>query len=330
MTKKEMVSRFSLLIFCGVVASGCASEQQSVSVSSAATPAQKPKHAQKQRVAWVREVEFSPDQTLFAIIKRIDGVKGINGEIEVWDARQKRQVVRRNSSLIVSNVSFLGQNQLAVLGGDSLQIWSIVPLKLKRTLKLKNYSQVLATSRSGRMLATESQIWQGRDLSIGSFIQSREKEFIRTVAISPDEKTIVTGAWDVEFGIEGFDAKTGRKIWETTDGQQSNAAFSPDGRVVGVGTTRGIVLLAPKTGRRIRTLGQSYGGQFWFMDNETIVQINEGEKLHKERTLVTYAVSTGKILRTEPPLGEHEFISPNGKIRFQLVGDEKTVKFQQE
>ena len=155
-----------------------------------------------------------------------------------------------------------------------------------------------------------------------SKLQTSESDFVRAAIFSPDEKLLVTGAWDTTHdGIEAFDARTGRVLWKADGDQEGNIVFSPNGRFVAASTTGGIVLLRAKDGKLIRQIGKSNGGEIRFLSNQVLEQ-------DSEKTRLTFRVADGKLLKSQLIAGlDSEYSSPDGSVRFRVVGEEKWVRF---
>lgn len=313
-----------------MVLAGCAPAAKTpvkVATNPTAKPTTKPPI---KREVILRAVEFSPDNQHFVVAKRIttSESEGYISSIEVWDAKKRQPISKWSIKGIAAGIAFMPDNRLAIWNNPKLEIWNWKKPQRVKTMLGKSSQDVLTVSSSGQLLASSGTIWRVEDGKTKTLIRSDTSVpvamFVRVAAFSPNEKILVTGAWDVDNGVEGFDVQTGRRIWQAEGDQEGNIAFSPTGKIVAVVTTAGIVLLKPATGRKIRLIKRDdvrYGANIRFLDAKTLVFTGE-------KSRVFYAIPSGKILKKEKySRNDNEVFAPDDSFGLRFVGAEKTVKF---
>lgn len=130
--------------------------------------------------------------------------------------------------------------------------------------------------------------------------RGEKSELIYALAVSPDDKTVVTaglGGWTL------WDIKTGKPLWENASGSSlgdsaTGVAFSPEGKRVAVATMGGELLIgdvATKTRLRKQTVaaGQRLICVAWSDDGKWLATDGESLKDHQE-SVTLWDAETGQ------------------------------------
>jgi WD40 repeat protein/basic membrane lipoprotein Med (substrate-binding protein (PBP1-ABC) superfamily)/DNA-binding SARP family transcriptional activator len=192
---------------------------------------------------WVNDVAFSPDGTRLATGS--DDWLAI-----VWDAQTGEELVAiTDHAYPVEAVAFsAGGAQLVAAGGvgNTALVWNLA--SLERVLTVRGHAALIndvAVSPDGMLLATASedgtaQIWDIEKGQTSHTLLGHTAQVVG-VAFSPDGARLATASmdgtakvWDASAGDELITLPVADDTW------LSSVAFSPDGRLLGVGSGHGI------------------------------------------------------------------------------------------
>jgi WD40 repeat protein len=204
--------------------------------------------------AWVHTVAFLPDRKTLVSM-------AADGSIIVWDTALRKPLRQGDASGTRAwclAVSPDGKTLAVGCHNKTVQLWDAATLKVVRTFQADGSVRGLAFSPDGRRLAAVSgdepdmrsaALVQGQgagvwDVTAGQRLLHLDghEGTVKTVAFSPDGKTIATGGADYTTRL--WDAATGkelRKFGGPTTPVES-VVFSPDGKLLAAaargGTTR--------------------------------------------------------------------------------------------
>ncbi|MCC6549557.1 MAG: caspase family protein [Ignavibacteriaceae bacterium] len=189
-------------------------------------------HALEGHKDWVTTINISPDRRYM-----VSGSS--DNTIKIWDWKSARLVrtLGGQTSIVISTL-ITPDNKFFQYAIDNGKIykWESTSGKVVKTINTDSYRGALAMSKDGRYLVTgvdypygPVNIWQ---LESGELIRSLRghEEEVRYVAISPDNKYIISASIDGAI-----------KIWENPSGKQHSSysdyeygvkivSFSPDGK----------------------------------------------------------------------------------------------------
>jgi WD40 repeat protein len=278
--------------------------------------------------SWVYSVAFSPDG------KSLASGSGDN-TIKLWDPSTGAELrALEGHSRPVNSVAVSPDgNTLASGSLGTVKLWN-VSTEL-RTLKGDGYWVHSVTFGAGNTLASGSnggkvKLW---DVSTGIELRTVKGQFdsLRSVAFSPDGKTLAIGIGDSAPGKEGGTIK----LWDVSTDREmrilkghtytvEKVAFSPDGKTLASGSWDHTVRLWDfATGKELRTLiGHS-------RQVEPVAFSPDGKTLASgswDETVKMWDVATGTLLHTleghSKPVESVAF-SPDGKT---LASGSDTLK----
>jgi RNA polymerase sigma factor (sigma-70 family) len=130
-------------------------------------------------------------------------------------------------------------------------------------------------------------------------IRFRHGDTISSIALSPNDRTLLTASRD--HTVRLWDVATGREVrrFSGHENQRSNdspsAAFSPDGKIVGVGlgSSEPICLWDAATGKKLRELESphsSWGHLAFSLDGKTLAAASERHRI------AVWDAATGRLL----------------------------------
>jgi WD40 repeat protein/tRNA A-37 threonylcarbamoyl transferase component Bud32 len=231
----------------------------------------------------VRAVAISPDGELIASVSC--GDKGPPhekaDELKLWDvATGRERPVDKERASNVRSVAFAPDSKTVATGSfyGEITLWEVATGKVIREFQAYHVGEVisLSFSKDGTSLVSgEGQSWDRRqdgdyvclwDVSTGKkrFTLGHSRR-VRSVAYSPDGTTVASGGyeltviWDVATGQRNFAFDKSDALAPTDDdlslGTDTNSVtFSPDGKVLAVGSLQETSLWDVSTGRRVLTL----------------------------------------------------------------------------
>ena len=207
---------------------------------------------------YVRSVAFSPDGKYVA-------TGGDDKTIKLWEVSTKKVIKTLKGHVgEVTAVAFSPDGKYIVSGDNkedsALKLWEVSSGREVRSLEgqLAVYSLTFSLDGkhviSGGLSHDETiKLW---DVSTGRVTRvfSGHRDWVRTAAISPDGKYVVSGGDDKTIKL--WDVSSGRKV-RTFQGHGSRisaVAFSPDGKHVVSGSGETLKLWDVSSGRDIKTI----------------------------------------------------------------------------
>jgi WD40 repeat protein len=232
----------------------------------------------------VASVAFSPDDTTV-----VSGSWDKSGKL--WDARRGSELhTLRGHMGLVRAVAFSPEGKTVVSGSEdnTLKLWDVATGRELMTIG-RNLGRVesVAFSHDGKILAAGNdhgnvELWDvsdgrelltlGRDswdLDAGAAAQGIPASEIRSLAFSPDGKTLVSGSSDQEIKV--WDVASGREKYVIAgdSGSVTSVAFSRDGKNLASGSRDKTVKIWRVTdGVRLATLTSFNDGQWAVVDSD--------------------------------------------------------------
>lgn len=210
-----------------------------------------------------RSVAFSPDANRIALA-------GFDGTLRLLDGSTGREMltIYAHPSLVAAVVFSPDGHRLASASYDhTVRIWNATPLtgdpQAAYCVTLQEHKELVsgvAFSPDGRWFASASwdstvKVWEvsGRAMKLRCTLRGH-KENVVAVAFSSDNRPLASASWDNTVKLWDLQAPEGDSLTErrTIRCRQRVASirFSPDGRFLAVGQSRGIAIYVPITGEQ--------------------------------------------------------------------------------
>lgn len=157
----------------------------------------------------IEQLTISPDGQTFV-------TRSGRKTVKIWDintGKLKATLPNPDDSQIAFMIFSPDGQTLLTNSWSSTKIWNLKTGELKTTIATSDSQRGLAISRDGQTLVSKSsgtlQIW---DLKTGKYktalVNPNDKEYVNSVAISPDGQTIVSSNWNSDNKPEKI------KIWQ--------------------------------------------------------------------------------------------------------------------
>jgi WD40 repeat protein len=240
----------------------------------------------------LREVRLPPvPADLMGVVSpdgRLLAFQEMPGTLTLWDLTRNQRRHQFSAGEFWPQAAFApdGRNLATGFGNGEVWVWDVVASKGRVLGRHARPIYSLAFSADGTLLSCSPdgsvRLW---DLATG-----RERSPISVpgsvlgAALSADGRVVATWTDDdpgPDRGLEFWDAATGKpaKGWTPPAEKQVRAAqFSPDGKIVTVGTNDGVLLWDPLAGRRLRTLPRASGIGLTFSPDGTTVAVLGGAR----------------------------------------------------
>jgi WD40 repeat protein len=260
-----------------------------------------------------------------------------------WQDAQLIRTINTDSQQVTA-IAITPNGENIVSGGDNgtITVWELNTGKLIRTLPGQSGSNVspytiisLDISPNGQTLASAGGV-DGQDVKLwnlktGELVRTinRDNWFVKSVAFSPDGKSLALGYWNTALGkpqIEVLNFSTGESSYKFQGSSQSNLTveFSPDGKTLVSGNEDSTIQLWDLgTGKLIRSLNQGE-------PVKAIAFSQNGKTLLSEsltQTLKIWNLETGELISTPIETTGFVFVNavafnPKGEIVASGLGGE--------
>jgi RNA polymerase sigma factor (sigma-70 family) len=252
---------------------------------------------------------------------------GHDGQTHLWDpatGKEIRQFKDKGISVRCAVLSPDGRTLATATVDKEIQLWEMATGKMLRRLTgHKEPIRSLAFSPDGKLLASGSD-----DFSVGPIclwetatgkvhrrlpqdpkeVQKRQTHNVRTLAFSPDGKTLTAGTGD--YGLHLWDVVTGKKLHEMPgtgsitlssyhDGGIQCVAFSADGKRLVLARDNQLTLLDVASGKEILPMPAHRGGMhrlFFSPDGKRLLTTND----EPGQRILEWDAASGQLIRQIP------------------------------
>jgi WD40 repeat protein len=284
------------------------------------------------QMIWVRSLTFTPDGKGLISARE-------DARVRLWDpatGKEIRQFTGHTNDVRCAALSPDGRT-LASAADKEIRLWETATGKMIRRLTgQKEPIRALAFSPDGKMLASGSDeisissIWlweaatgkvQRRLPEDPKEIQQRRIHSFRTLAFSPDGKTLATGHGD--YALHLWDVATGKKLHEKAgtgrithsgfhDGGIQCLIFSSDGKRLVLARDNQLALLDVPSGKEIQQLPAHRGalGRVFFSPDGKRLLTGSDETNGR---ILEWDTTSGRLIREIPGTARVSF-SPDRKI----------------
>ena len=255
--------------------------------------------------------------------------------IRIWDAEtgESLKVLQGHSGEILGMALFPNGKLLASCGGDgTFRLWDIDSGKSLAVLNDERNSVLAAAfSADGKRLASGGHrgVTFLRDPANGKILEEIETNSIRSLALSPDGKTLaIFGEHQRKLLLYDLGTKKLKEFPVESGG--SSVAYSPDGKILAVGGNVHLLLFDTATNREIKRLPghwNSRGCVVFSPDNSYLASVSDG--YHgplANRTIRVFEVASGTEIhsfKNELPIFAAAF-SPDGS-KLAVGGEDATA-----
>ena len=202
----------------------------------------------------VKSVKFSPDGTML-----VSG--GKDNVVRLWNVTTEQNTATLTHKSWVYSVSFSpdGKTFASASGDGTIKLWDVATAT--ETVTIQGFAHVVLFSPDGKTLAWSyggrTKLWDiATQTDLVTFYDPTFR--IKSVAFSPDGKTLVTGS-PVDGSVKVWDIETGNAI-DLGHTSLEHISFSPDGTILASGAYDGTVKLwNVMTGKNIGNLPHKPG-----------------------------------------------------------------------
>jgi WD40 repeat protein len=195
-----------------------------------------------------------------------------DGRVLVWDVASGKVLRTLTVADWSTTLDFSADGRQLAVGSQNrnVTIFDVRTGNVLRTLETKNSVYEVAFSPNGRYLAVGYRSIDVWDLQTNQIAKSLRQTGVTSIAFSPDSQLIAAGSgdksvriWKVETGEQLKKLETDTPlVWQLPSGDQSvrskmpvtSVSFSPDGKLLAMGTGRAVHLWDVSTGNQVRTL----------------------------------------------------------------------------
>ena len=273
------------------------------------------------------DIQYSPDGKFLAVASGIG--------IWLYDVTVYQEVsLLTEHAKAVNSLAFSADGRTFASGSaDAIILWDRSTSAQTRLTGHTHWVSSLAFSPNGKMLASDSRdgtirLWDaitGED----KYTFTKDSDRATMLSFTPDGRTLVSVTWEDKISLRNSITGEHKKTFAMhLDCSTTGAAFSPDGKIVAIGSENGTIYLHDlNTGKLKMELighGEHVDNLAFSPDGKTIATSS-----HIDETIRLWHVHTGEHKLT---LNEHSryvrglAFSPDGKMLASGSGD-GTIRF---